>query len=136
MIVLCRRASHHEFEDASVAGAAMQDLQVRTSIINDPKIDALGYDLIRSRIEVDAKDGRTLVQWADERYRGGPLNPISDADLDGKFRMCAEGVVDGALQDELLALARGLDQGADLARLMAIVAGGGSDADAARIAAQ
>jgi 2-methylcitrate dehydratase PrpD len=136
MIVLCRRASHHEFEDAFVAGAAMQDLQARTSVINDPDIDALGYDLIRSRIEVDTKDGRTLTQWADERYRGGPLNPISDADLDGKFRMCAEGVVDGALQDELLTLARGLDQGADIGRLVAIVAGGGSDAEAVRIAAQ
>ncbi len=98
MIVLRRRASHHEFEDAFVAGAAMQDLQARTDVIGDPAIDALGYDLIRSRIEVDTKDGRTLVQWADERYRGGPLNPISDADLDGKFHMCAEGVLDERAQ--------------------------------------
>ena len=51
----------------------MQDLQARTDVINDPEIDAQGYDKIRSRIEVDTKDGRTLVQWADERYRGGPL---------------------------------------------------------------
>jgi 2-methylcitrate dehydratase PrpD len=40
MIVLCRRASHHEFEDAFVAGEAMQDLQARTDVINDPEIDA------------------------------------------------------------------------------------------------
>ncbi|MDR6869386.1 2-methylcitrate dehydratase PrpD [Bosea sp. BE125] len=123
MIVLCRRASHHEFEDAFVAGEAMQDLQARTDVINDPEIDARGYDLIRSRIEVETKDGRTLVQWADERYRGGPLNPISDADLDGKFRMCAEGVLDSAAQDEILALARSFDTGADLARLMALMTG-------------
>jgi 2-methylcitrate dehydratase PrpD len=123
MIVLCRRASHHEFEDAFVAGEAMQDLQARTDVINDPEIDASGYDLIRSRIEVETKDGRTLVQWADERYRGGPLNPISDADLDGKFRMCAEGVLDSAAQDEILALTRSFDTGADLARLMALMTG-------------
>lgn len=123
MIVLCRRASHHEFEDAFVAGEAMQDLQARTDVINDPEIDARGYDLIRSRIEVETKDGRILVQWADERYRGGPLNPISDADLDGKFRMCAEGVLDSAAQDEILALARSLDTGADLSRLMALMTG-------------
>lgn len=128
MIVLCRRASHHEFEDAFVAGPAMQDLQARTEVINDPEIDARGYDLIRSRIEVETKDGRTLVQWADERYRGGPLNPISDADLDGKFRMCAEGVLDGAPQDELLRLVRGIDTGADLARMMSLIAGTGATA--------
>jgi 2-methylcitrate dehydratase PrpD len=135
MVVLCRRASHHEFEDAFVAGLAMQDLQARTEVINDPEIDARGYDLIRSRIEVDTKDGRTLVQWADERYRGGPLNPISDADLDAKFRMCVEGVVSNALQDELLQLARGIDDGADLGRMMRIMAGG-ADSEGTRAAAQ
>jgi 2-methylcitrate dehydratase PrpD len=102
MIALCRRASHHEFSDSFVASAAMQDMQRRTEVHLDPEIDARGYDLIRSRIEIDTKDGRTLVQWADERYRGGPLNPISDVDLEGKFRMCAEGAIDDAAQAKLL----------------------------------
>ncbi|NLS04111.1 MmgE/PrpD family protein [Rhizobium sp. P32RR-XVIII] len=123
MIVLCRRASHHEFEDAFVSGEAMQDLQARTDVINDLEIDALGYDKIRSRIEVLTKDGRTLVQWADERYRGGPSNPVSDAELDGKFRMCAEGVINTGAQDELLALMRGIDAGADIGRLISLISG-------------
>lgn len=123
MIVLCRRASHHEFEDAFVAGDAMQDLQARTDVINDLEIDALGYDKIRSRIEVITKDGRALVQWADERYRGGPSNPISDAGLDDKFRMCAEGVMDNARQDELLALVRGIDRIADIGHLIRLISG-------------
>ncbi len=123
MIVLCRRASHHEFEDAFVAGEAMQDLQARTEVINDLEIDAQGYDKIRSRIEVITKDGRTLVQWADERYRGGPSNPIDDVGLDAKFRMCAEGVVDGAPQEELLALVRNIDKGADITRLVSLISG-------------
>ncbi|MEZ2128045.1 MULTISPECIES: MmgE/PrpD family protein [unclassified Sinorhizobium] len=123
MIVLCRRASHHEFEDAFVAGPAMQDLQARTEIINDPEIDAQGYDKIRSRIEVLVKDGRTLVEWADERYRGGPSNPISDEGLDAKFRMCAEGVIDDVCQEELLALVRGIDRGSDIKRLVALISG-------------
>lgn len=123
MIVLCRRASHHEFEDAFVAGDAMQDLQARTDIINDLEIDALGYDKIRSRIEVITKDGRTLVQWADERYRGGPSNPISDAGLDDKFCMCAEGVIDNARQNELLALVRGIDTVEDIGNIIKLISG-------------
>jgi 2-methylcitrate dehydratase PrpD len=110
MIVLCRRASHHEFSDAFVAAPAMQDMQQRTEVLNDPEIDAKGYDLIRSRIEVDTTDGRALVQWADERYRGGPLNPIGDADLEGKFRMCAEGAIERPAQDRLLAAVRDLEK--------------------------
>jgi 2-methylcitrate dehydratase PrpD len=123
MIVLCRRASHHEFEDAFVAGDKMQDLQARTEVINDLEIDAQGYDKIRSRIEVVTKDGKLLTQWADERYRGGPSNPISDQGLDDKFRMCAEGVIDTAKQEELLALVRSIDTGADVGRLVSLIAG-------------
>lgn len=122
MMVLARRASHHEFSDAFVAGPAMQDLQRRTKVIGDPEIDAKGYDRIRSRIEVDTKDGRTLVKWADERYRGGPANPISDADLEGKFRMCAEGALGTAAQDRLIETVATIDRlrrAEDLAAMMA-----------------
>jgi 2-methylcitrate dehydratase PrpD len=128
MMVLKRRASHHEFMDAFVASPAMQDMQKRTQVLGDPEIDALGYDLIRSRIEVDTKDGRTLVQWADERYRGGPLNPISDADLEGKFRMCAEGALDGAAQLKLLEAVNTLETLADGARLAELMIFEGSHA--------
>lgn len=113
MIVLKRRAGHHEFSDAFVGGPEMQDMQARVETINDAEIDARGYDLIRSRCEVDTKDGRTLVEWADERYRGGPLNPISDADLEGKFRTCAEGALDKARQDKLLGAINGIDKVVD-----------------------
>lgn len=117
MILLRRRASHHEFMDSFVASAPMQDLQRRTQVLGDPEIDARGYDLIRSRIEVDTKDGRTLVQWADERYRGGPLNPLSDAGLEGKFRMCAEGALDADAQAKLLEAVHGVESLTSAARL-------------------
>jgi len=122
MMILKRRASHHEFLDEFVSSPAMQDMQKRTQCLGDPEIDARGYDLIRSRIEVDTKDGRTLVQWADERYRGGPLNPISDADLEGKFRMCAEGALADDAQARLLAAVKGLEGVADAASLAQIMA--------------
>lgn len=115
MMALKRRASHHEFHDEFVASPAMQDMQKRTRCLGDPEIDALGYDLIRSRIEVDTRDGRKLVQWADERYRGGPLNPISDADLEGKFSMCAEGALSEERQARLLDIVANIESVADAA---------------------
>jgi 2-methylcitrate dehydratase PrpD len=136
MMVLCRRGSHHEFSDEFVASEAMQDMQKRTQVLSDPEIDARGYDKIRSRIEVNTKDGRTLVQWADERYRGGPDNPISDADLEAKFRMCAEGAISNAAQDRLLELARGIDGLEKIDDLVEqLVFGGTSGATEARHAA-
>ena len=85
--------------------------------------------------QVVTRDGRTLVQWADERYRGGPSNPISDEGLDGKFRMCAEGVIDADKQDELLALVRGIDKGADVARVISLISGTSPEGHAAKAAA-
>jgi 2-methylcitrate dehydratase PrpD len=39
------------------------------------------------------RDGRHLTRWADERYRGGPDNPLTDAELEGKFRDAAAGLL-------------------------------------------
>ena len=55
-------------------------------------------------------------------------NPISDADLEGKFRMCAEGAIEKAAQDKLLDAVAGLDKianAATLAELMVYEAKGG-----------
>ena len=40
-----------------------------------------GFERIRSTVEVDLVDGRTLVQEADERYRGGPERPFTRDEL-------------------------------------------------------
>jgi hypothetical protein len=58
----------------------------------------------------DVATARKLVEWADERYRGGPLNPINDADLEAKFRMCAEGAIDDKAQAHLLDAVAGLEK--------------------------
>ena len=65
------------------------------------KIDAMGHDRIRSRVEVRTKDGRHLVQWADENYRGSPHNPLSDEQVEGKFRDCADGLLDDARSQQV-----------------------------------
>src|SRR3546814_12354249 len=92
----------------------MQDLQRRTNVIHDPDIDAMGFDKIRSRIVVKTRDGRTLAKEANEDYRGGPSYPISDVELDAKFHMCAEGVIEKSSAAELLSSARAFDKGADI----------------------
>ncbi len=47
----------------------------------DPEIEAKGWEKIRSTVEVDLADGRTLVEHADERYRGGPDLPFTRDEL-------------------------------------------------------
>ena len=62
----------------------------------------MGFDKMRSRIAIKLKGGKTIEGWADERYRGGPDNPLSDAALEAKVRSCCEGVLDEVRQAKLI----------------------------------
>lgn len=88
MIVLRRQAGPAEFTDEFVGGEAMQAMQRQIETIRDPEIEAQGFEWIRSRIELDTVDGRTLHKEADKRYRGGPAKPMQDHEVEDKFRVC------------------------------------------------
>jgi 2-methylcitrate dehydratase PrpD len=93
-IIVAGQAGKAEFTDEFVLRDDVQAMQKRIGTAFDAEVDALGHDRIRSRLEVWTRDGRHFVQWADENYRGGPHNPLSDAELEGKFRDCAAGLLD------------------------------------------
>jgi 2-methylcitrate dehydratase PrpD len=89
-IILRRKAGVREFTDEFVASAPVQRMMARVAGVFDPKIDAMGYDKIRSVVEIDLADGRTLVEPSDDRYRGGPDKPFTREELHAKFVDCAQ----------------------------------------------
>jgi len=102
MIALARQNGKHEFSDAFVGSNAMQAMQRRIRRELDNEIEAQGFDVMRSRITIRLTDGNEVAGWGDERYRGGPDNPLSDAEVEAKVRSCCEGVLDAAGQDRLI----------------------------------
>jgi 2-methylcitrate dehydratase PrpD len=92
-IALRGRAGKAELSPEFVSSSECQAMQARVETEFDPAIEARGWERIRSRIDVRTTDGRTLSRWADENYRGGPHNPLSDAELEAKFRDCADGLL-------------------------------------------
>jgi len=88
-ILLRRRAGIREFTDGFVSSAEVQATMPRVRTVFDAAIEARGFDKMRSIVEVDLVDGRTLTQASDERYRGSPENPFTRADLHAKFTDCA-----------------------------------------------
>ena len=89
-IILRRKAGVREFTDEFVAEAPVQRMMEKVTGVFDPKIDAMGYDKIRSVVEIDLTDGRSLVQASDDRYRGGPDRPFTREELHAKFVDCAQ----------------------------------------------
>jgi hypothetical protein len=67
------------------------------------------------------KDGRTVEGWADERYRGGPENPLSDTDLEAKVRSCCEGLLNEGVQSTLIQTAGSVEKLRDASKLMELI---------------
>ncbi|MBM4260043.1 MAG: MmgE/PrpD family protein [Deltaproteobacteria bacterium] len=121
MIALARKAGKKEFSDEFVGSAAMQAMQKKITTELDPEIEKMGFDKMRSRIAIQLKSGKQVAGWADERYRGGPENPISDGDLEGKVSSCCEGVMDESRQGKLVEAGWGVAKVANASRLMMLL---------------
>jgi 2-methylcitrate dehydratase PrpD len=89
-ILLRRKAGILEFTDEFVSSAPVQQMMERITGVFDQTIEAQGFDKIRSIVEVDLVDGRTLIQRSDDKYRGGPDRPFTREELHGKFEDCAQ----------------------------------------------
>jgi 2-methylcitrate dehydratase PrpD len=121
MIALTRKAGKNEFSDEFVGAAPMQAMQKKITTELDPAIEQLGFDKMRSRIAIRLNVGKTIEGWADERYRGGPDNPLSDNDLEAKARSCCARVLDENAQTRLIATAWSVTQLEDAAALMVVL---------------
>jgi 2-methylcitrate dehydratase PrpD len=121
MIALARKAGKKEFSDEFVGSASMQAMQKRITTELDPAIEKLGFDKMRSRIAIHLQGGKQIEGWADERYRGGPENPLSDADVEAKVRSCCEGVLDDLQQAALIDAGSSILGLPDAGRLMGLL---------------
>jgi 2-methylcitrate dehydratase PrpD len=117
MVALARKAGKMEFRDEFVQAEAMQEMQKRIETRFDPDIEALGFDKMRSRIRIQLKNGETVSGDADERYRGGPENPLTDDELKDKVRSCCEGVLEAGDTEKLIDAALGVTEMEDAAAL-------------------
>ena len=123
-LVLRRRAGIHEFTDEFVASAPVQEMMRKVSTVRDAAIEARGFDKMRSIVEVDLTDGRTLVQEADERYRGGPEKPFTRAELHEKFTDCASLVLRPEAIAETIERLELLEQVRDVREVVGVLTAG------------
>jgi 2-methylcitrate dehydratase PrpD len=105
-----------------VLSEPVQRMMARVQTIRDPEIEARGFERIRSTVEVDLVDGRTLVQDADERYRGGPEWPFTRDELHEKFTDCASLVLPPEAIRRVLDLVESLDEVAGIGELVRALA--------------
>jgi 2-methylcitrate dehydratase PrpD len=122
-IALRRKAGIHEFNDEFVQSAPVQQMMRKVERVLDPEIEAKGWEKIRSTVEVDLQNGATLVEHADERYRGGPDLPFTREELFEKFSDCASLVLPASGVDETFGMVERLDSLSDIGELARTLSG-------------
>lgn len=120
-IIIAGKAGKSEFTDEFVRSPPVQDMQRKVETVLDPEIEKLGFDRIRSRVEVETVDGRILVGEADENYRGGPHKPLIDAELEDKFRDCAAGLLSDKQCQEVFDMVWKLEEQTDVTPLLGLL---------------
>jgi 2-methylcitrate dehydratase PrpD len=121
-ILIRRKAGIREFTDEFVASEPVQRMMPRVTGVFDEKIEAQGFDKIRSIVEVDLTDGRTLVQPSDDRYRGGPERPFTREELHEKFSDCAQLVLSANKVQQALTQLESIDTLKDIRQLVRTLA--------------
>ena len=120
-IALRRKAGIREFNDEFVRSAPVQALMRKVERVLDPEIEAKGWEKIRSTVEVDLADGRTLVEHADERYRGGPDLPFTRDELYEKWADCASLVLKQDALDAAFSVVERLEDLEDVGDLVQLL---------------
>jgi len=121
-IVLRRRAGIREFTDEFVESEPVQRMMPLVTGVFDQKIEAQGFDKIRSIVEVDLADGRMLVQPSDDRYRGGPDRPFTREELHAKFADCAQLVLSADKIQQALTQLETIETAKDVRQLVKTLA--------------
>jgi 2-methylcitrate dehydratase PrpD len=125
-IALRRKAGIREFNDEFVRSSPVEALMRKVTRVLDPEIEAKGWEKIRSTVEVDLSNGRTLVEHADERYRGGPDLPFTRDELNEKWSDCASLVLAPAAVERAFAMLESLETLSDVAELVHVLASEGN----------
>jgi 2-methylcitrate dehydratase PrpD len=105
------RVGEPAFSDGAVRDPAVMALRERVSAIVD---QAIGEDQVR--IAIVLKDGRRLDKFI-EHAIGSARNPMTDAQLEAKFRSLAEGALPADRASRLLDFCRNLEHAADAGQL-------------------
>lgn len=116
-IALRRKAGIQEFNDTFVQSKPVQDMMRKVERVLDPDIEAKGWEKIRSTVEIDLDNGRTLIGHADERYRGGPDLPFTRDELYEKFEDCASVVLHKSRIAAVFAMIESLEDLTDIREL-------------------
>ncbi len=111
------RITVDSFSVARMRDPVLRDLMRRIKIAENKSFTQQFPGKLITEIEVLTRGGQRLVETA-QYPKGHAKNPMTDEDVEAKFRILCDGLIGKAQQDQLLHALRGIDQAADLSGVL------------------
>jgi 2-methylcitrate dehydratase len=115
-----RQVTPAQFEMKKIMDPVIRAQLKKVEVVADPEIEKVFPALQRVIVNIKTKDGRTFSKQLDYP-KGDPRNPLSDAEIEEKFRALAEGVLSKKAQDKLVAAIWGLEKAESVSKLMGLM---------------
>jgi 2-methylcitrate dehydratase len=115
-----RQVTPAQFEMKKIMDPLIRAQLRKVEVVADPEIEKVFPALQRVIVNIATTDGRSFSKQLDYP-KGDPRNPLSDAEIEEKFRALAEGVLSEKAQKKLIGTIWGLEKCASVTRLMAMM---------------
>ncbi len=115
-----RQVTPAQFEMKKIMDPTIRAQLKKVEVVADPEIEKVFPALQRVIVNITTVDGRTLSKQLDYP-KGDPRNPLSDAEIEEKFRALAEGVLSERAQDKLIGTIWNLEKCTSVTKLMALM---------------
>jgi len=92
ILILDRKAGIEQFTLERVKRSDISNMMTKINAYLDEDIEAMGFERIRSFVEIKLKNGK-IVHAEAATSRGTPERPMSIEELNEKFRECASGIL-------------------------------------------
>jgi 2-methylcitrate dehydratase len=115
-----RQVTPAQFEMNKIMDPTIRAQLKKVEVVADPEIEKVFPALQRVIVNITTTAGRKFSKQLDYP-KGDPRNPLSDAEIEEKFRALAAGVLSAKAQDKLIDAIWNLEKCGSVAKLMALM---------------
>jgi 2-methylcitrate dehydratase len=118
--IVDRQVTPAQFEPAKLRDAKLRAQLRKVEVVADPEIEKVFPALQRVKVRIDTTDGASYHRELDYP-KGDPRNPLTDREIETKFRSLAHGVITAKRQQEIIERVWNLEQASELTSLMSML---------------
>jgi 2-methylcitrate dehydratase len=115
-----RQVTPAQFEMKKIMDPAIRAQLRKVEVVADPEIEKVFPALQRVIVNISTTDGRSFSKQLDYP-KGDPRNPLSDGEIEEKFRALADGVLSERGQKRLIDAIWSLEECASVSKLMGMM---------------